>query len=132
MKLVLLTFGERLENHYQAAFSILTFLKDPLIHKVLIATDCPEFYRIFQEKVEVIHITKNTLVEWQGDVQFFWRIKIKALELVQQSYPDEHLLYVDSDTFLVKLLAEIHSELEQNHSVMHQFNVIYPLESITP
>lgn len=123
MNLLLLTFGERLENHYQAAFSILSYLKDPLLKRVIVITDYPEFYRFFEQRIEIIEINSSTLSNWQdcgnNVAPFFWRVKIKALELLQRKYPDEHLLYVDSDTFLATNLTEIQTKLDNNQSVMH-------------
>ena len=72
MNLILLTFGKRTETHSQAAFSILSFLKDPLIKKVIVITDYPDFYRIFGDKVECLCINDELLKQWQGKHQFFW------------------------------------------------------------
>ncbi|AUI65353.1 MULTISPECIES: hypothetical protein [Glaesserella] len=119
MNLLLLTFGERLENHYQAVFSILSFAKDKLINRIIVVTDRSEFYSFLNEKVEIINIDKSTLLQWQEPYQFFWKVKIKALELVQSKYPDDHLLYVDSDTFLAKDLTEINDKLDKGHAFMH-------------
>lgn len=121
MNLVLLTFGERLENHYQAVFCILSFLKDVRLKRAIIVTDRPEFYQILKDRVEIIQIDQNTLQDWKGKYNFFWRVKIKALEVVQRKYPQEHILYVDSDTFLVSDLAEIQQELDLGCSFMHTF-----------
>lgn len=121
MNLLLLTFGERLENHYQAVFSILSFLKDKLIKRAIIVTDKPEFYTFLGEKVEVINIDKSTLTQWQEPYQFFWKVKIKALELVQSKYPNDHLLYVDSDTFLTSNLIDINESLNHGNVFMHIF-----------
>ena len=119
MNLLLLTFGERIENHYQAVFSILSFLKDKFIKKAIVVTDRPEFYTFLGEKVEIINIDQSTLTQWQEPYQFFWKVKIKALELVQNKYPNDHLLYVDSDTFLVQDLSKINDELNNGNVFMH-------------
>ena len=120
MNLVLLTFGRHSENHYQAMFAALSFLKDPLINKVVILTDQADFYRLIQEKAEIIHLDQKQLLEWQGPQQFFWRIKIKALERVQSDYPSDHLLYIDSDTFLAGDLKSIHTQLNAGHVLMYK------------
>ncbi|EIJ71834.1 hypothetical protein [Pasteurella bettyae] len=120
MNLVLLTFGERLENHYQACFSILSFLKDPNIKNVIIVTDRADFYQFLNGQVKFIHINQQTIKEWQGKYQFFWRIKIKALEIVQQHYPEQNLLYIDSDTFLASNLDKMYIALNQGQTFMHK------------
>lgn len=125
INLLLLTFGPHIENHTQAAFSILSFLKDPLVNKIIVVTDHPNFYQFLGNKVDCILIDEPKLKEWQGEHQFFWRIKIKALEFIQQKYPYEHLLYVDSDTFLVGALTDIYHSLEKGNSVMHKREFIF-------
>ncbi|OOF39225.1 hypothetical protein BKK49_08380 [Rodentibacter rarus] len=121
MNLLLLTFGQKLENHYQAAFCILTFLKDPQIKKIIIVTDYPAFYDFLGNKVKIISINEKTLEDWKGKNDFFWRIKIKAIELVVHQYPDNHLFYVDSDTFLASNLQSVVQKLDENIGLMHTF-----------
>lgn len=120
MNLLLLTFGTRIENHYQAAFSILSFLNDEHIETVLVVTDYPDFYRFFGNKVECLPIDEGQLKNWQGDAQFFWRVKIKVLEFAFSRYPDRHLLYVDSDTFLASNLTALSFALDCGRSLMHK------------
>ncbi|TDQ58072.1 hypothetical protein EDC45_1144 [Mesocricetibacter intestinalis] len=120
MNLLLLAFGAQAENHYQANFAILSFLKDPLIKRVIIVTDRSDFYTFLAERVEFIHIDAQTLREWQGESGFFWRIKIKALERAQQCYPTQHLLYIDSDTFLAGSIAPLYRHLQRGGGLMHK------------
>lgn len=119
MNLILLTFGQRLENHYQACFAILSFLKDPLIKRVVVITDRAEFYTFLGDKVSIFPINDQILKEWQGEYQFFWRIKIKALEKIAQIYPEQDLLYIDSDTFLATDLQGIQQKLASQQAIMH-------------
>ncbi|MDO4905602.1 MAG: hypothetical protein Q4A16_08665 [Lautropia sp.] len=121
MNLLLLTFGDKLENHYQASFAILSFLKDPLLQRVIVITDRPEFYRLFGDRVDLVDVDRQTLKDWQAPHQFFWRIKIKAVELAVSRYPGQHLMYVDSDTFLATGLAAMQSSLDTGVGFMHLF-----------
>jgi len=101
MNLLYITFGPRLEIHHQAAFSMLSFLtqKDH-IHSITLITDAPEFYGHVREHVELIAITPDTLKEWRGPHDFFWRIKIKALEYLALKLGEKPIVYLDTDTFL--------------------------------
>lgn len=45
MNLLLLTFGDNTDNHQQAVFAALSFMRDPHIRRVLVVTDRPDFYR---------------------------------------------------------------------------------------
>lgn len=121
MNLVLLTFGEKLETHYQAAFSILSFLRDKEIERIVMVTDRPDFYRFLGTKIDILPVNNEILREWQQPYQFFWRVKIKALEEIARKYPNDDLLYVDSDTFLATNLQEISQKLTQGETFMHIF-----------
>ena len=101
MHLLYLTFGENLQNHVQAQFSILSFLaKNDSIKSINVITDEPGFYANIKDRVNLIEVTSYRLKEWKGPFDFFWRIKIKAIEMLCNLYPGEAILYLDSDTFL--------------------------------
>ena len=101
MNLLYITFGPRLEIHHQAAFSMLSFLtqKDQ-IHSITLITDAPEFYGHVRDRIELIAITPDTLKEWRGPHDFFWRIKIKAMEHLALKLGEKPIVYLDTDTFL--------------------------------
>ncbi len=131
MNLLLLTFGGRPENHYQAAFAILSFFKDPAITRVIVMTDQPDRYRWLEgnagktvaghdlPEIVIQSVDKATLEEWQGSRHFFWRIKIRAIQQAIASYPGEHLIYVDSDTFLAGSLTEVGRLMDEGVALMH-------------
>lgn len=123
MHLILLTFGNELKHHYQAVFATLSFLKSPLIERVSIVTDAPSFYALIQQdsRVNLKLVDAATLQAWRGADDFFWRIKIKAkaIEAIIQDYPDEHILYIDSDTFLYGDCARLKARLDDGIPVMH-------------
>ncbi|MDD1793600.1 hypothetical protein LRP50_10715 [Enterovibrio sp. ZSDZ42] len=120
MILTLLTFGDRLENHYQASFAILTYLKSDLISKVCVVTDRPKYYEYFGDSVDVIEIDQNIMNEWRGSDDFFWRIKMKAIEAAALRNPEQDILYVDSDTFYVRNMDVIANGLSKGQSFMHE------------
>ena len=121
MQLLYLVFGTNIQNHFQAHFSILTFLRqgqDEL--KITIMTDAPEFYRHLGGAVTVQVIEAATLREWEGEFKFFWRVKIKALEQAARQHPELPLLYLDSDTFLYGSLPAMRQQLAAGHALMHE------------
>lgn len=101
MNLLYITFGPRLEIHHQAAFSMLSFLtQKEHIHSITLITDAPEFYGHVRDHIELIAVTPDTLKEWRGPHDFFWRIKIKALEHLALKLGEKPIVYLDTDTFL--------------------------------
>lgn len=119
MKLVLLTFGEQIEHHYQASFAILTYLTSPQVSSVCVITDRPSFYQYFKDKIEIIEVNESQLKTWRGHYDFFWRIKIQAIKHVVQQAPGEDILYIDSDTFLAGDLVGFEAALQKGESYMH-------------
>src|ERR1700712_98113 len=114
MNLLYITFGDDLGIHLQAAFSICSFLSKSNndINSINMITDKPFFYNHLKEKVNVISITQQELEDWKGEHQFFWRIKIKAIEKICKMYPNSPVMYLDTDTFLFGDWAKLKKGLE--------------------
>ncbi|MBC6612761.1 hypothetical protein H8B15_17695 [Hymenobacter sp. BT507] len=121
MHLLYLVFGTNIKNHFQANFSILSFLQQSkALNGITVVTDAPDFYRHLQGHVAVLPIDETRLREWKGEFDFFWRIKIKALEYVAQQRPGSALLYLDSDTFLYGSLPQMQAALADGQAFMHE------------
>lgn len=126
MQLLYLVFGANVKNHFQATFSILTFLRQavsPVSQSklaVTVLTDAPEYYHHLAAHITVVPLTEKTLREWQGEFKFFWRIKIKALEYLAEQQPDVPLMYVDADTFLHGSLPALAAALARGEAFMHE------------
>ncbi len=100
MNLLYLTFGDNIRNHTQAYFSIYSFLaKGIQPASINIITDKPGYYKSIESRVNIIEANAALLQEWMGPYQFFWRVKIKAIEKLCYMYAGEPVLYLDSDTF---------------------------------
>lgn len=121
MHVVYLVFGPNAANHTQAYFSILTFLRQPAaLSGITVVTDRPDFYARLGSRVHLLPVDAALLREWEGPHQFFWRVKIKALEAVAAAYPGQALLYLDSDTFLGGQAADLTRALAANTALMHE------------
>jgi hypothetical protein len=122
MRLLYLVFGNNLQNHFQAHFSILSFLrqKSSGLAGITVVTDAPDFYQHLIQEITVHTLSASTLQEWQGKHKFFWRAKIKALEYAARQHPDAPLLYLDTDTFLHGSLAQMSQELAAGTAFMHE------------
>jgi hypothetical protein len=121
MHLVYLVFGPNAANHTQAYFSILTFLRQPAaLSGITVVTDRPDFYARLGSRVRLLPVDAALLREWEGPHQFFWRVKIKALEAVAAACPSQALLYLDSDTFLGGPATALSQALATNTALMHE------------
>ncbi|MGI4744071.1 MAG: hypothetical protein ACRYG7_53660 [Janthinobacterium lividum] len=121
MQLLYLVFGTNIQNHFQAHFSILTFLRQEQEElRITVMTDAPEFYRHLGAAIVVEVVEAATLREWEGEYKFFWRVKIKALEHAARQRPELPLLYLDSDTFLYGSLPALRQQLAAGQALMHE------------
>ena len=121
MHLVYLVFGSNTTNHLQAYFSIITFLRQPAtLSGITVLTDQPAFYARLLDRVHLLPIDAQQLREWEGPQQFFWRVKLKALEAVSQAHPGQALVYLDSDTFSGGSAAALTQALATNTALMHE------------
>lgn len=131
MNILYLVFGNNLDIHLQVEFSIITLLHELTDKdKIHVITTNPSFYNHLKEKINIITISEQTLKEWRGKHDFFWRCKIKAIEYIAQEYPDQDFMYLDGDTFLIDKLTPIKQKLEQGFGMMH-LNEGHPKDMMT-
>jgi hypothetical protein len=120
MTIFYLVFGNKMEYHLQARFSMMSFRaqmtdKD----RIVVVTTCPEYYPShLAPHTSIIPVTDDKIKEWEGKHHFFWRAKIKAMELIAENYPDDDMLYLDGDTFLYGDLNKMKDMLKEGHGLM--------------
>lgn len=120
MNILYLVFGNNLEHYQQIYFSIYTALKNKTAEDtIIVIAENPDYFTALKDQIEVIEINQQIIREWEGEHQFFWRVKIKALELVAAKYPSKHIMYLDGDTFIFKKLEVIKQALDQGQNFMH-------------
>lgn len=120
MNILYLVFGNNIDVHLQVQFSIITLMHE-LNDKdqVHVITTTPSFYQHLKSKIDLIPISEQTLKEWRGKHDFFWRCKIKAIEHIAEKYPGQDLMYLDGDTFLIDSLLPIKQKLNEGYGMMH-------------
>ncbi len=119
MTIMYLTFGEKTEYHVQAFLSMLSFraqMSDG--DRLVMVTTAPQMYGFAQSWAEIIAITDEQVELWKGPHRFFWRAKIKAIEMVGNRYGDDDLLYLDCDTVLRGNICWLKEQLQQGHGLM--------------
>ncbi len=121
MNLLYLTFGNDPAIYLQASFSIYSFLaQGKAVHSINVFTDKEEYYRHLAPQVNVILLSDDDLTTWKGEYDFFWRIKIKAIEKICHLYPEQPVLYLDCDTFLSGDFAALQISLQNGTAIMHE------------
>ncbi len=100
MTIMYFTIGDSLDMYVQAFLSIESFKRQIGESDVIVAvTTNPDFFKGL-DYVKTVVIDCDTVTEWRGEHDFFWRTKIKAMERVLALYHDDDLVYLDCDTFL--------------------------------
>lgn len=118
MNILYIVFGDKLDYHLQAYLSIRSFQKQMAADdRIFVVTSRPDYYR--HAGVTTLDVTEEQLEDWKGPHHFFFRVKIKAMELLASKYPGRHILYLDSDTFLCGRLSELKRRLDEGQGMMH-------------
>ncbi|WP_374329121.1 hypothetical protein [Soonwooa sp.] len=120
MNIVYLVFGDKMENYQQVYFSIYTALaRKSNKDRIIVIAEDESLFKSFGDNVEVLPINRDVIKEWEGKYQFFWRVKIKALQLVAEKYPNDPILYLDGDTFFYQDFDALREALENGQNFMH-------------
>ncbi len=121
MHLLYVTFGPNPTHHLQAQFSIFSFwAKKSQLSSINIITDQPGMYANIKDRVNVILINEETLKKWKGPYDFFWRIKIKAIQNICELYKNEPVLYLDTDTFVFGDFEAVIKATKKGQAYMHE------------
>ncbi len=120
MNIVYLVFGNNMNNYQQVYFSMYTALARKKIEdRIIVIAEDASMFNSFGDNIEAIPINREIIKEWEGKHQFFWRVKIKALQLVAQKYPSDSILYLDGDTFFYQQIDILRSGLQNGQNYMH-------------
>lgn len=120
MNIIYLVFGNNMENYQQVYFSAYTaFAHKNTEDRIIVVAENPSLFASFQDKIEIIPISRKLIKEWEGEYQFFWRVKIKALQLVAEKYPSDSILYLDGDTFFYQNMDSLRDGMKNGQNFMH-------------
>ena len=123
MKVVYIAFGTA-QNYKQAAYSILTFIRyHGLNYSIHLFTDSPKAFKGLDKFIEIHQIPDKNLQKWMHELRWIDR------KGVNTSYPwivkpyilrdlDDSILYLDSDTYVVKPLDDMISKIDKCNSLM--------------
>lgn len=120
MNLLYITWGNRLNNHTECIFSILTALQyRNSFDDCYIITDHPEYYSLLNKHIHILFVKPEKFDEWMGIDKFIFNIKIEGIQYFHQTFPDKNFLYADSDTCFIKPLSKIKEKIDEGFLFMH-------------
>jgi hypothetical protein len=122
--LVYLSYGGESE-YRRAIFNILSFqawcpdITNSI--RIIIYTDDPDFFEnhLLNFEIELYFLSEKLLDEMSGQENFIHRRKVWAIALTFQNYPEQDLVFIDSDTFFVANADMLFCRQNANESFMH-------------
>lgn len=115
-------WGDGFGPYLEAAFSALTFMRDPAVEKVCFVAERPEYMKLFAGRADIVAPGSDAIREWGGEFNFLFRKKILGIMAAREHCHGADLLYVDSDTFLAADLAGLQQALRAGGVCMHEIN----------
>ena len=121
MTIMYLTFGDKTEYHVQAYLSMLSFRKQLLpTDRIVMVTTRPQYYRHAEGWAQIVAISEAQTQQWEGPHRYMFRVKTMALLRQAEQHPSDHLIFVDTDTFLFGSLAGMRALLDGGTGLMHR------------
>jgi len=120
-RIYLLTVGESESMYLEAYGLLLSLLAQGGVEDcpILVGTDHPERYALFESRVSTCRITTEDFDSWRGRHDFFGRAKLVGFrELVGEAGRD-HALLLDSDMICRKPVDDLLTGLSSGHAYMH-------------
>lgn len=123
--LVLLSYGRKSE-YKRAIFCILSlwtwgkkYLSD---WRIVVYTDQPEFFKPHLEKLDVtyVQLTDELTHEMLAGTTYFHRRKVAVIDMTFKMFPDDALMFIDSDTFFVTEPGCLLNSFEPGKCFMHK------------
>ena len=128
--LVLLSYGSISES-LRAIFCILSFnawRRSNDRTRIIVYTDKPDFFKSYLRDLDIEYVLLNAkdLTDMQAGINFNHRIKVSVIDLTYKKYPEQSLIFVDSDTFFTgiptPLLQNSGPEISYMHKKEYNFN----------
>lgn len=123
--LVLLSYG-RPSEYKRAIFCILSFWAWGKNHlsdwRIVIYTDRPDFFEPYLKRLNVLYIslTEELRKEMLAGTVFFHRLKVAVIDMTFKTFPDDALMFIDSDTFFIAEPGSLLNSFEAGKCFMHK------------
>jgi hypothetical protein len=122
--IVFLSYGNQIE-YQRATYSILSFLtwkgENSEQTRIICFTDNVTYFEKYLAGFDIHYVilTKERLDSMIAGTGYIHRRKICILQEVAQTYPEDDLLFLDSDTFFTQDPSALLIQIQPEHSLMH-------------
>lgn len=124
--LVFLSYGAESEFR-RAIFSILSFYawsaaSDIQRTRIVVYTDQPHFFQTYLDRPEIEYVvmTPQVMEEMLGGTLFYHRRKIASIDMTFKKYPQDSVIFIDSDTFFTGDATILFNGITKEDAFMHQ------------
>lgn len=124
--LVFLSYGAESEFR-RAIFNILSFYawsaaSDIKRTRIVIYTDQPHFFQLYldQPNIEYVLMNPELMEEMLGGTLFYHRRKIASIDMTFKKYPQDNVIFIDSDTFFTGDATLLFNGITKDRAFMHQ------------
>ena len=124
--LVFLSYGAESEFR-RAIFSILSFYAWAAASelgrtRILVYTDQPHFFQTYldEPEIEYVLMTPALMEEMLGGTVFYHRRKIASIDMTLKKYPQDNVIFIDSDTFFTGDATLLLQGITKDHAFMHK------------
>ncbi len=122
--IVLLSYGNQKE-YQRAVYAIFSFLawkgKENEDTRIVCFTDNPTYFKKYLGEIDIQYVllTDELMKLMLGGTEYIHRRKICVLQDVYSKYPDDDILFLDSDTFFFDDVSGIINQIQPESSLMH-------------
>lgn len=122
--IIYLSYGNEREYN-RTVFSIMSFFSwcniDLAGVRITIYTDKPSYFDTYLAEfdVEYFFLTKELLATMLNGTGFIHRIKVAVIDLTFKKFPQQHVIFLDSDTFFLRNPFRLINDFSTNKSFMH-------------
>lgn len=71
------------------------------------------------EYVDIINISETIKQSWIGSLGYVYRIKIRAIQMLFEQHPDANIIFIDTDTVVLKELSPLIKHIDDGGFLMY-------------
>ena len=89
------------------------------VNKLVIYTDNVAYFKeTLPREITYVPVTSEQIKQWRGTIDFVHRIKIEILSDAFSRFPEQNILYLDSDIHFKENISFLQTKIENNIPIM--------------
>ena len=71
------------------------------------------------ELIDIFHISDDIMRDWIGPLGYVYRVKIMAIKMLFACHPDSNIIFIDTDTVILKDLSPLMRHVDNGGFLMY-------------